>query len=347
MEVVKDNYYEVGSKEDIVISNTSLSYINPLQGGSPAKFLNFFDKLTEFLNSIQLERGSLLHDYHEHQENFVISDVEKPSIVMAGWCERIYDVLRYAGLPEKLTSDIIEPYANGAFANTKDLAKRLKKFEEEGKPYLDFLFKADGKIAMTPATKEIVVKSMEALKSHKKANNILFGDVSEDSTRIKELEVYWETIPEGMNTKVRFKAKIDNIVFNWKTKTAYLNDLKSTGRPVSQFMNSFVGYRYYRQLAFYVLAVFQHLIQQGHKPEEWSVVPRVIAVDSTQFYNVHSFTIHEQWMTLGANEVTELVNRVIWHIVNSEWRYTAEEGENKYDMFLDFTDKDKLFNGVE
>ena len=41
------NYYDIGSRENIVVSNSSLSYINPLEGGSPKKFLAFFDEREE------------------------------------------------------------------------------------------------------------------------------------------------------------------------------------------------------------------------------------------------------------------------------------------------------------
>lgn len=345
MEETKINYYEVGSKEDIVISNTSLSYINPEQGGSPAKFINFFTEFIEFKNSISLERGSLLHDYHEHEDNFVISDVEKPSKMMADWVEGVYNSQKHSQI--NIVSGAIEPFANGAYTSTKDLTKRLDKFKKEGQPYLEFLFKADGKIAMTSQTRDIVVNSMNALKSHKKANHILFGEVGVGMQRIKELEIYWEVDADGVEGKVKFKAKLDNTIFDFNKKIAYLNDLKSTGKPVSNFKSSFVSYRYYRQLTFYMQAIYQYLIQQGHNPNEWSIVPRVVAVDSTPFYNVHVFTIDTKWTKLGDKEITSLVNRVIWHMVKNEWKYTAEEAENKYDCFIDYNAKDELFNQEE
>lgn len=340
----KLNYYEVGSKEDIVISNTSLSYINPEQGGSPKKFINFFSEFKELQESISLERGSLLHDWHEHQENFVIADVEKPSIMMAGWVERVFKSLQLANLsPNDLSIEIIFNYREGAYSNIKDTTKLWNKFNDEGMSYLRFLFSVEGKVAMTTETKNIVTKSMDALKEHKKANNILFSEPSEGNKRIKELEVYWEIkIPE-YEKPVKFKAKLDNTIIDYKHKIVYLNDLKSTSKPVSTFKRgSFVYYRYYRQLAFYTTAVFQYLIQIGEDPKEWSVIPRIIAVDSV-LYNVHSFTIAPEWLTLGHKEMTELVNRVIWHFVSNEWKYTAEEVENKYDTHLDFTERDKIF----
>lgn len=342
----KVNYYEVGSIEDIVISNTSLSYINPKQGGSPAKFLNFFEKFIEFKNSISLERGSLLHDFHEHEDKFVISDVKKPSEMMASWVERVFNAYKPSGIPIEQASLPMNfiAYRGGAYSNLVDTNKVSKRFVDDGLDYLKFLYLADGKIAMTSATKEIVVKSMAALKGHRKANHMLFGELPNKVVREKELEVYWEVNVKGYEKPVKFKAKLDNTIFDYNKKIAYLNDLKSTSDPVSLFKQSFSKYRYYRQLSFYVKAIFQYLIQQGEDPDTWEVLPRIIAVDSTPFYNVHCFTIDPKWTELGYRESEELVNRVIWHLVHNEWKYTAEEVDNKYDCHIDYDSKDGLFN---
>lgn len=338
------NYFSIGSREDIVISNSSLSYINPLQGGSPSKFLTFYDNDVEKKQSINLERGTLLHDWHEHQDGFIIAEVEKPSEMMSGWVDRVFEMLAVSeGGIANYSNDIVQSVRNGAYASTKDATKLKEKFENEGLEYLKFLFKGSGKVALTPATKAILDNQISSLLGHKKANHMLFGQVSDSSKRIKELEIYWSIKAE--EREIKFKAKLDNSIFDYKKKVVYLNDLKSTGKPVSIFKQSFVSYRYYRQIAFYINALFQYLIQQGEDPKEWSVIPRMVAVDNTSQYNVHSFTIDNKWIEIGNKECDDLISRVIWHITKDEWKYTAEEVENKYDLHLDFNNKDELFNG--
>lgn len=340
------NYFEVGSREDIVISNSSLSYINPEQGGSPAKFLSFFEQNTEKKQSISLERGTLLHDWHEHQDGFIVADIEKPSEMMCGWVDRVFDMLAVSeGGIANYSNDIVQSVRNGAYASTKDATKLKEKFESEGLEYLKFLFKGSGKVALTPATKIIIDNQINSLLGHKKANHMLFGQVSDTSKRIKELEIYWSVDIEGKETK--FKAKLDNTIFDYKNKVVYLNDLKSTGKPVSLFKASFISFRYYRQIAFYINALFQYLIQQGEDPKEWSVIPRMVAVDNTPNYNVHCFTIDNKWIEAGNKESQDLISRVAWHVSKDEWKYSAEEVENKYDLHLDFNTKDQLFNGEE
>lgn len=344
------NYFEVGTKDDIFISNSFLSYINPDQGGSPKKALTFFESGIEKKQSISLERGSLLHDWHEHQEMFIVADVVKPEAVMGQWADALYNMLAQSeGGYNNVTDDFIIEAKGSFYGNVKDRDKSLSKFKESGADkYVEFLFKANGKVAMTVETKRIVESQIAALTNHKKANHMLFGATSDGQKRLKELEIYWTAAIEGFPDKfLKFKAKLDNIIIDFNKKVIYLNDLKSTGKPVSLFKQAFINYRYYRQIAFYTTALFQYLLQEGFNPSQWQVIPRMVAVDNTKEFNVHSFTIDNKWIEVGNKEVNDLVGRVLWHTVNEEWSYTPEEVENKYDCHLDFSAKDELFNGGE
>lgn len=342
------NYYNIGTRQDIVISNSSLSYINPAQGGSPKKFLTFFDDQVEKKLSVHMERGTLLHDWHEHQDGFVISDMVKPEGVMGQWSEAVYNLLAQSEGGFRNYSKEIVLLAKGAFySNIKDETKAFETFEKSGRDYVDGLFKADGKVIVTSKTGTILKAQISSLQAHKKANYMLFSQVSSTSQRIKELEIYWEVDVEGLDSKVKLKAKLDNIIIDFKNKVIYLNDLKSTGKPVALFKGSFVSFRYYRQIAFYANALFQYLLQIEQNPLEWSIVPRMVAVDNTPQFNVHTFTLAQEWVELGQKECGELISRVAWHIKNNEWSYTADEVENKYDLFIDFTEKDKLFQDAD
>lgn len=342
------NYYNIGTREDIVISNSSLTYINPLQGGNPKKFLTFFDDQVEKKISVNMERGTLLHDWHEHPDEFVVSDMVKPEGVMGQWADAVYALLAQSeGGFQNYNSDIVLLAKGSFYSNIKDPIKAKDNFDKNGKDYVESLFQANGKIIVTSKTGTILKSQIAALQAHKKANHMLFGNVSSTSERKKELEVYWQVDVEGLDVPLKFKAKLDDSIFDFKNKVVYLNDLKSTGKPVSLFKGSFISFRYYRQIAFYVNALFQYLLQLGEDPNEWTIVPRMVAVDNTPQFNVHTFTIAEEWVTQGQEECKNLISRVAWQIKNNEWVYTPDEVENKYDMYIDFTEKDKLFQDGE
>jgi len=82
-----NNYYEVGTKEDPVISNSALSCINPDEGGSIGKFMNFFGEKEEKKSSLSLDRGKLVHKYVEDSSKFIVEELNKPTDMMSGFLE--------------------------------------------------------------------------------------------------------------------------------------------------------------------------------------------------------------------------------------------------------------------
>lgn len=339
----KTDYYRVGTRDDIVVSNSSMSAINPDQGGSPEKFIKFFDDCKEEQQSISLERGSLLHLWHEHESAFIISDIEQPSKMMADWCDRIFLAAQPSGIQfHEVGDDIIVNYRNGAYANVVNQTTLLKKFADDGKVYLDFLFRADGKHALTPATKIVLDGSMNSLQNHPKANDILFGDLPTRMDRFKEEEIYWSLPLAGSDRILKQKAKIDNFIVDWDGKKIFLNDLKSTSKPVSLFKNSFTYWHYYRQLAFYGLAIYEWLKQRGEDPTGWVIKPRIVAVDSTPEFNSKVFLIDSRWQEIGQIEYQYLNELIAWHVINNEWKLTVDEKTNNGDSYLDFNKQDEI-----
>lgn len=357
MEVIKQDYYSVGSVDDIVISNSSLSGIDPSVGGSPQLFLDFFRDDVERKTSIQMDRGSLLHLWHEdskkapEDKQFIVADIEKPSDMMASWCERIFSMIALSGVShENCADEVIHATREEAYKNIKDNKKLIEKFESDGRAYYNFLVEANGKIAVTAETKRILEGQTTSILGHDKANRVLFGAMPENAERFIEEEVYWTTsvaISEDKTIEVKFKAKLDNIVIRWDKKIIYLNDLKTTGKPVSLFKRSFVNYRYYRQLAFYCQALNQFLIQKGITDiSDWVFIPRIVAVDSTKFFNTAVFGIDAKWQEKGMQEQSLLVNRVIWHITNNTWDRVPEEVENNGELQILFDEKDEILNSI-
>jgi hypothetical protein len=85
------SYYKVGTKENPILSNSSLSALNPEEGGSIVKFLNFFGSDEEERTEIEsqaLTNGRLVHKYIEDSSKFVVEG-EKPTDMMVGLLEKV------------------------------------------------------------------------------------------------------------------------------------------------------------------------------------------------------------------------------------------------------------------
>lgn len=78
-----EEYFSKGTVDNPVISNSALSCINPEQGGSIRKFLNFFSGEGERKNSLSLEKGKLIHKYIENKDAFVLSELVEPTEMMS------------------------------------------------------------------------------------------------------------------------------------------------------------------------------------------------------------------------------------------------------------------------
>ena len=128
-------YFEKGSVEAPVISNSALSALNPEQGGSIIKFLSFFREDEEKKNSLSLERGKLIHKYIEDKDKFVIADFVAPTEMMGKLikeCVRVaanlpYDQLK--GVDTVVTSNNkVERNKAAEILETQGLYEKLSGF---------------------------------------------------------------------------------------------------------------------------------------------------------------------------------------------------------------------------
>jgi hypothetical protein len=99
------SYFQVGTEEAPVVSNSAMSALNPQEGGSIRKFINFFKEREEATyGTPSLKNGKLIHKYIEAPETFAVEDFIKPTDMMAGLLEKAaqlhYDATK--GFVEKL-----------------------------------------------------------------------------------------------------------------------------------------------------------------------------------------------------------------------------------------------------
>jgi hypothetical protein len=83
------SYFDVGTEEKPVVSNSAMSCLNPEEGGSIVKFINFFKSREEKKDEKpSLTNGKIVHTYIEHPDKFAVEDFKKPTDMMAGLIEK-------------------------------------------------------------------------------------------------------------------------------------------------------------------------------------------------------------------------------------------------------------------
>jgi hypothetical protein len=148
-------------------------------------------------------------------------------------------------------------------------------------------------------------------------------------------EMPWVT-KSGKEYTIR--GMLDKVIINHKDKTIQAADIKTTGKPVYSFPNSYIKYAYYRQAAiyqYYIKSIF--LI---HHPD-YEVLPFKFIVAETACNNKPLvFEVSDQDLEIGMNGgiskssskrmkgVSELIEEVEWHQETGEWEIKKEVIDN-------------------
>lgn len=294
------------------ISNSSLSLINTSQGGSPRFFKMYLDgKIENKKKSLSLENGSLIHEYCEKPDEFAISTVEKPNQSIINVAEQ-YCLIRDVCIGES-TDDILIKAARlaGYYNNYKDdtLLKTLKKtniFE-----YIEEVDRNHGKHIITLDQKNTIEGCIKALQSHPKCRELLFDESNYEV--IHEMEIYF------LYKNLRCKARLDKVIIDHNNKKITLIDLKTTSKRIQFFRESWEFWHYYRQPAYYKLAL--SIKYPGYKVEVFYPV-----VD-TQYFNSCVYKISDSEIDRGEIEYNHLIDLINWHTENG-WEFFKEEYDN-------------------
>lgn len=251
------NYFDVGTREDIVISNSSLSAINPEEGGSPQKFLSFFDKQPNKKTKF-FERGDLLHNYLEDKGAFIVSETEKPTDMLEQFLYNLYRIATNQvpvdnSISTMIVSDLKKEDAQNAYilkvrdeykkiavafsipeedviawvrqARIKEGKMLYSSYKEDtflalaltGKDYFNFLIAADGKIAMTKADKEAIDSAIKSIEANQAINKLLADSFDDDIKIFREYPVYFT-----INITVPYLDKATQVALKAKVKLDFL-----------------------------------------------------------------------------------------------------------------------------
>jgi len=366
------DYYKEGSRDNIVISNSFLSALNPEQGGSPQKALSFFDKQTELYESKGIENGKTIHAYAEKPDQFSIATVPKPDATMGQLAEEFYRITKtqevstvtaLATMSTAIVSKLKTPGANSAemleiqrayeklsqaigvaeeplirlFRVARSNVNAYKtygehtvvnKFVVEAVDYVKQLHELQDKIALTVADEEMIKKVIKALKGNPLANKYynLGGDF-DTNIIFKEWDIYYEL------TGYKAKSRLDNIYVDFDNLIIYLNDLKTTAKPLALFQNTVEAYRYYRQITLYKIALVKAIKQKllGNsiyldydKLAKCSIVTQIIAVETTGNFECCVFNM-DDYLAKGTKELQSLMTRYDFHVKNNVWNMSMEQ----------------------
>lgn len=323
--LIHDPYYDVQG-----VSNSSLRHINPKQDGSPVLFKQHWDGLAPSLKTSSLEFGNLVHlaVLEPHLCNYVIDDTNTPPKIREIVKDLYQSVLSSVELAQAITGDEdgVGPMENHlygllaacnrhSYGNTWKDETRMNKVMSGGSAYWDLLRGSD-KFVITRDQFNNLEACMDSLKNTSATiTEMLFRQQDDlEASYFNELEVHW-TDPLY---SFPLKSKIDRLHLDHQRKEFSIIDLKTTGKNLGLFPESFKTYHYARQIAFYEQAAF-HWIYKKYGTHYMPGDHCICAVESRGSNRAGLFHMHVSTVEDGKYEMEDLLQRLDYHFTHNSW----------------------------
>mgnify|MGYP003671172669 FL=1 len=189
-----------------------------------------------------------------------------------------------------------------------DEARITKILTTDNISYFEFLNSSQGKTLVDDETLRYCNECVEAIKKNESINSLMQLENS-------DLKVYNEAL---INTDqvlygkfdFGFKGILDNIVIDETKKILFVNDLKTTGKPLIDFPESVEYYRYWIQAAMYYNLAYYRYISDKDDAKDWTIQFTFVVVD--KYNQVYPFQVTPktmgEWMKRFYEKVLLQVN---------------------------------------
>lgn len=294
------------------ISNSSINWFQV----SPKFFKLMFDKEIEEEDKFKYEKGEIVHTYilepEEFKQNYVFLDYETPkSTQQKEFCETF-------ARAKKGTEDekLIKAYKN-AYTTKESDDKILEKavvLKNQLKSYINSIKLSTVKTVLQPSMKEKLEEINSCILNHKIASDLVYNNMYWNADIHNEYPIYW-THSSGLDCK----SLIDRLIIDHERKIIKIVDLKTTS-SYKDFIDKVDEYSYYRQLAFYTMA-----IKNSMQVEDYTFECYIVAINMKEPTEVKVFKLKDDPTLLkGIQEINYWLPRIKWHFDNELWDYTQE-----------------------
>lgn len=312
--IIDCEYYSDSSR----ISNSAIGWF--LKKG-PRYLKDMLDGKEEGISGKYLEKGTMIHMYllqpDEFWHNYMIIDYEKPKTAQQiAFCER------YFHSTELLEEDkLLDAYKSAYSGNnmSKDaMLKKAKELQLKFAEYIEFLDKNQTFTVISFADLNMLKRIEENINNHKKAKDLLTNDPGWDCNN--EFHINWESEKQ----KISCKSLLDRVKIDFVNKKIILIDLKTTA-DVYNFKHSVEEYDYYRQIAFYILALTWYMSDLGYNIEEFDLEAYIIAIQSNGNNEVRVFNMLNEKELLDRKDlIANTLTEISYHYQTGNWDHTRE-----------------------
>lgn len=219
--------------EYITAEAISYSALSRLTNG-PKAYLNKDKPTGDFLITGSAVDIMLTESEEEFHNQFYIMTANKPTSEM---------MLAYTNTMIETDNPQIAMAASGY-----KRAVTTEKWETEGKPYYDAIKAAGNKMILSLEEYMRVQSVVNTLKTNEFTKEY-FSKPEED------IDIQYQLIHYFDYKKRKGKIKLDIVVIDHKEKKIHPKDLKTTGKPVINFLSSYRSYKYYIQGGWFMIGL--------------------------------------------------------------------------------------------
>jgi hypothetical protein len=302
------------------VSSSSLKWFEQ----SPLFFKKMLDKEIEQEQKRYFEIGKKIHmkllEPKEYDKNYIFLDYDIPkSENQRKFCE---DYITF--ISKKSDDKLIYAYKNNYKTEGQDDGKILDKAKDVKKKlskYISYLKKRnDYKDILTYSDNKQIESLQQCVKDHIAANKLIYLT---DEDRMNNIEEYNEYVIFFNFLGIECKSMIDRLVIDHKNKIIKLIDIKTTSN-LGEFNHSFEEFKYYRQIAFYWIAIYNQFKEtNNYKHESY-----IIGLQKGELPECKVFKISDQYLQRGLDEIESIIPQIKWHYDNNQWDHSRSYYEN-------------------
>lgn len=314
----------------------SYSSLNKLLYSPSFFYSHYVLRKREDLTDTHVMAGKVVHalllDDGSFNQNFIVSQAKLPGENSRKLVDQVYYLMTQ--LPEgdprlelkDFTVEILDTMRVMAYYQTlKTDQQRIDKIlTDENTNYFNFLRLRKGKSLIDEATLAVCRESVEAIRNNDMASELL--KLKHNSTNF--LRIYNEEPLRAELPGFPFGLKgiLDNFVVDYSRHIIHINDLKVTGKSLSDFEDSLEYYMYWAQAAIYSRLMESWVNNResthGENFEDWEVAFHFIVID--KFMQIYAFRVRPETLARWQGMLDEKLEIARYHYESRDYSLPYE-----------------------
>lgn len=318
------------------ISNSRLKLINPDEKGTPRKFFEGLNNNKIYSDALIF--GSAVHELTLQPTEFFLSDIDRPTAKAGFMADYIYD--NFIGPCGDNVGEMINALTDEIFIEASDEIdyykgkmndEKINALKEKCEQYwIDRAMFEEDYTGPTPIylpskMREQLSAVLESFNKNKKFGELLHPTgLLEDPISMNETTIlmdveYTVTLPEGQKTGIlHLKSKLDNYTIDGENNTITVNDVKTTGKYVTEFgSGAFNFFHYYRELGMYTW-LLRHAAAKYYNIFNPTIKSNCLVVETFPGYFTKTYELTKIDLARGMQEFGWLLRQVAYFKAKNE-----------------------------